>query len=220
MVDEAMQRLAPEEQEKVRQVLGKIWGREDIKASRQAVQEATKQLRETIRKAAVNEDATLAPVIEKLLMQRMQPQPMPGQPGPFRPEGRPNAEGGEGPEKGNNRGEGKFRLGELMPQLAERLAPEMREKLREAMKGIRDQAEVKEAFKAVSQAEPDNRREKVRQLIDVTKKALRASHPELADAVEKSQSEAGSKPSEPPTRPEPPKAPGAATPGPEVRPAQ
>ncbi len=204
--------LSEEERQRVRSVMGRIWQREDVKAARDRVAEAGKQLRTAVREAALAEDSSLAPIIEKMripgLPDMLGASPEHGHqppPQPSRPPAREGAAPAPAPEQGGGagagrRGEGNAApglLGALLPQLTQRLSPEDRDKLRRALESLRDKAEVKEALRGLQDASPEERRLKFRASLDTLRRVIRENHPDLAAKMDAIRTEGPEKRAEP-----------------------
>jgi uncharacterized membrane protein len=182
LVDEAVNRLSPEEWKELRGVMSRLWQNEEVKSARDKARDSSIALRDTIRKVALQEAASLAPVIEKLMMRGLDGQ---GPAGPAHGDERPHRSpdgGPQGPEALMQEGLG--RIGGLFMELQEKLPPEQREQLQQAMRGVRQNPEVRELAKNLANATPEERRAKMRAILETARKTLKETHPELAKALD------------------------------------
>jgi hypothetical protein len=134
-----MDQLNEEDRKRLRSVMEKVWSKDEVKTARDAAADAAKKYRDVMHEAAIKEDPSLAPLLEKIKanMERVpmggpggpggpgfspgqpsQPgQPgQPGQPNPDRPKGPPNGPGpgagpGPGPEDPSARSSGRGEAG-------------------------------------------------------------------------------------------------------------
>lgn len=184
LIDEAAGRLSPEEWKELRTVMARLWENEEVKTARDKARDSAMALRDTIRKVAVKEAASLAPVIEKLMMRGLDDQP----PGPGAPAHGPEDHAAQphAPKDGHEAAgrDPLSKVGGMLMQMHEKLPPEQREQLHQAMRKIRERPEIRELAQGLMQASPEERRAKMRALVELARKSLHDANPELAKALD------------------------------------
>jgi hypothetical protein len=103
-----MDQLNEEDRKRLRTVMEKVWNKDEVKSARDAAADAAKKYRDVMHEAAIKEDPSLAPLLEKIKanMERM-PMGGPGGPGfsPSQP-GQPRQPNPGGPPQGPPNGPG------------------------------------------------------------------------------------------------------------------
>lgn len=198
-----LDKMSEEERKRIREVMGKIWNSDKVKAARDQASTAARQYRDALHAAALEADPSIKPLLDKMIDKMGEnPQPFPGSPGEPRREGPGNF--------GRLFGIDQADLG--------RMTDEQRARLREAFEKISSLPALHEARDAMENAKGEGKREAGRRMRKIVQDALEKNFPELARIVNEMRSRRGpggeddAPPPPPPapgTPPPPPNAPGA-----------